>query len=80
MTKDEIVARLQSVFADVFDDDSIVVTESMTADDVDDWDSLAHITLIEAVENEFSMRFKMQEVSGMKNVGKMIAIIAARGK
>ena len=30
--------------------------------------------------NEFRMRFKMREVSGMKNVGEMIDIISERGK
>ena len=48
--------------------------------DIEDWDSIEHINLIGAVENEFRMRFKMREVSGMKNVGEMIDIISERGK
>ena len=80
MTTAEIMPRLTAVFRDVFDDDSIVITAQTTADDIDDWDSIEHITLIGAVEDEFGVKFRMGEVSGMKNVGEMIEIIAQRAK
>lgn len=76
----EIFTRLNRVFQDVFDDDSIRVTPNTTADDIEDWDSLEHITLISAVEREFRMKFKMGEISSMKNVGEMASIIADRAK
>ena len=76
----EIFERLDRVFQDVFDDDTIHVTPKTTADDIEDWDSLEHINLIGAVEQEFKMRFKMKEVSSMKNVGEMMSIIEERGK
>lgn len=76
----ELLERLNNVFRDVFDDDDIVVDENTTADDIEDWDSIEHITLIGAVEDEFGMRFKMGEVSGMQDVGEMISIIKSRGK
>lgn len=78
MTHEEIMAKLNEIFQDVFDDDSLVITDQTTANDIDDWDSLEHINLIEAVEREFDMKFKMQEVSSMKNVGEMAEIIAGR--
>ena len=77
---EEIFERLKVVFRDVFDDDSITVNEETTAEDIEDWDSLNHITLIDAVESEFGMRFTMGEVSGMKNVGEMAQIIKERAK
>ena len=76
---EEIYQRLNEVFRDVFDDDSIEVNEDTTAADIEDWDSLNHITLIDAVESEFGVRFTMGEVSGMKNVGEMAQIIKERG-
>lgn len=76
----EIFERLDRVFQDVFDDDTLHVTPKTTADDIEDWDSLEHITLISAVEREFRMKFKMGEISSMKNVGEMAFIIAARAK
>ncbi|MGN1404516.1 MAG: acyl carrier protein [Ruminococcus sp.] len=78
MTHEEIMAKLNEIFQDVFDDDSLVITDQTTANDIDDWDSLEHINLIEAVEKEFGMKFRMQEVSSMKNVGEMAEIVAAR--
>ncbi len=80
MNNNEIAARLNEVFRDVFGDSSISVNPSTTSDDIEDWDSIEHINLIAAVEDEFGMRFKMREVSGMKNVGEMMNIIAERGK
>ena len=80
MNDHDIITRLNDVFRDVFDDDSLSVNENTTSADIEDWDSIEHINLISAVEDEFSMQFRMREVSGMKNVGEMIAIIKERGK
>ncbi|MBQ8614664.1 MAG: acyl carrier protein [Ruminiclostridium sp.] len=74
----EIYERLNEVFRDFFDDEDIDLDEETTADDIDDWDSLNHITLMAAVEDEFGIRFTMGEVSGMKNVGEMAEIIKDR--
>ncbi len=52
MDQREVFDRLNRVFRDVFDDETIRVTPNTTADDIDDWDSLEHITLISAVERE----------------------------
>ena len=80
MDKETVKSRLTKVFRDVFDDDAIELSDNTTADDIEAWDSLEHITLISAVEKEFKMRFTMKEVSGMKNVGEMMNIIAERAK
>ena len=80
MNENEIIPRLNSVFRDIFGDDSISVSANTTSADIEDWDSLAHINLMDAVENEFGLRFKMREVSSMKNVGDMINLIAERGR
>lgn len=80
MNEKQIYNRLNEVFRDVFDDDDITVNADTTADDIDDWDSIEHINLVGAVEDEFGLRFKMGEVSGMKNVGEMVDIIMKRGK
>ena len=76
----EIFARLNKVFQEVFDDPSIRLTPQTTAEDIEDWDSLEHITLISAVEREFHMKFKMKEISSMKNVGEMAGIIQERAR
>lgn len=78
MTNREIFTRLEAVFRDVFDDEDIRLSPDTTAADIEDWDSIEHINLVGAVEDEFGIRFSMGEVSGMKNVGEMAAIIAKR--
>jgi acyl carrier protein len=75
MTREEVFERLNKVFRDVFDDDDITVTETTTSADIDDWDSLEHINLVAAVEQEFGMKFTMGQVVTMKNVGEMVDII-----
>ena len=75
MERAEIFERLNSVFRDVFDDDTITVTDDTTAADIEGWDSLVHITLISAVEDEFDISFNMKDVVKMKNVGDMADII-----
>ena len=78
MTRNEILERLNNVFIDVFDDENIKINDATTADDIDDWDSLEHINLIVAVEQEFGIKFNMNEVTTMKNVGDMVKIINSR--
>lgn len=80
MDREKITEKLNEVFRDVFDNEDITVTDSTTADDIEEWDSLEHIGLISAVEKTFKMRFTMKEVSGMKNVGEMISILCERAK
>ena len=58
----EIYNRLNEVFREVFDDDSITVNAETTAADIEDWDSLTHIQLIAAVEDEFGVKFSMKQV------------------
>ena len=76
----EIYERLNEIFRDVFDDTTIEVNANTTSSDIEDWDSLEHINLIVAIENEFGMKFNMNEVTTMKNVGEMVEIIKTRMK
>ena len=75
MNRTEILEKLNEVFHDVFDNNDIVVTEQINANDIEEWDSLIHITLISAVEDEFDVSFDMKTVVSMKNVGDMIDAI-----
>lgn len=78
MSKEEVFEKLNEVFRDVFDDDTITVTDTTTADDIEDWDSLEHINLLAAVEQEFGMKFNMGQVVSMKNVGEMADIVISQ--
>lgn len=75
MTREEVFEKINEVFRDVFEDEDIVVSDSTTADDIDDWDSLEHINLVNAIEDEFDIKFDMGQIVTMKNVGEMVDII-----
>ena len=78
MTREEIYTRLNTVFQDVFDDESIRVTDATTDDDIEDWDSFEHINLVVAVEKEFGIKFSMGQTNKLKNVGEMVDIILSK--
>lgn len=78
MTREDIYAQLNEVFRDTFDDDSIELCDETTAEDIDAWDSLMHISLIVNTEQSFGIKFSMGEVSTMKNVGAMVDAIASK--
>ena len=80
MNRDEIFEQLNEVFRDVFDDESITVSDETTADDIEDWDSFEHINLVVAVEEEFGFKIPMGKTVTMKNVGEMVDIILEMGK
>ena len=75
MNRQEIYERLNAVFQDVFGDEGIVVSDGTTAADIEGWDSLRHISLLAAVEDEFDVEFSMGQTVKMKNVGEMVDFI-----
>lgn len=78
MSHDPIYERLTSILRDVFDDDELVASPELTADDVDEWDSLAHVRLVLAVEKAFGVKFSAAEVSRLKNVGEFASLIKSK--
>ena len=77
MNQTEVIARLQEVFDNVFLE-PVEVTPELSADDVEEWDSLIHIALVVAVEKAFDIRFRVGEVEGTKNVGEFANLIISR--
>jgi acyl carrier protein len=78
MTEQEIRSRVNEIFREVFDDESIQIADTMTAKDVEEWDSLNHINLIVAVERDFRIKFTTKEVSRLGNVGEFLALIQSK--
>jgi acyl carrier protein len=76
----EIYERLTSIFHDVFDDEDIVLTADLTADEVAEWDSLRHIQLILAVQKSFKIRFSAADILSLNNVGDLATLIKAKLK
>jgi len=74
----DIVNRLTTIFHAVFENDSIVLSEDLTANDVDNWDSLNHVNLMITIEGEFGIRFTNTEISSLANVGELIRMINSK--
>lgn len=75
MTRDEVKNTVQDIFRDIFDDDELVITDETNAEDIEDWDSIEHISLVVAMEKEFSLKFDIKRVNALENVGGMIDLI-----
>ena len=78
MNRNEILGKLQEVFRDVFDNEEIVVTEDTVAEDIDEWDSLAHIQLAKELEKVFNIKLTAKEIMSWDNVGEMAESILAK--
>ncbi len=78
MDKNEILGQLTLIFRKVFKNDSLMLTEQLSADDVDNWDSLTHMYLITEVERRFAIKFKLKELNKLRNVGNMVDMIQSK--
>lgn len=72
MTQPELEAQLTEIFRTTFQEPALTLSRDMTAADVARWDSLSHVEMINTVEKHFSVRFKLKDVTKMKNVGDLI--------
>ena len=78
MEKTEVLAMLTPVFRAIFGNESLVLSDEMTANDVENWDSLTHMLLITEIENRFSIKLKLKDLNKMRNVGDMIQTIISK--
>ncbi len=80
MTHEEIMEKVRRIFWDVFDDDTLIIEDSTNSSDIEDWDSLEHISLVVSMEKEFDLKFDLKEVNKLANVGEMVDLIASKLK
>ncbi len=78
MTEAELFHRLTKIFVDVLDNEEIVLDRTTTAADIEEWDSLNHISLIVAIERDFNIQLVLEEIEGLRNVGDMIDLISRK--
>jgi acyl carrier protein len=72
VNKDDIKNAVQDIMRDVLDDPSLIINGSMTAADIDNWDSLAHISIITAIEKSLRIRFSLSEIDAFSAVGDLV--------
>ena len=71
----EIMTELKDIFRHLFEDESLMVTRTTTADEVDDWDSISHMILVTTVEKKFGIKFSLVELTTLNMVGDMADLI-----
>jgi acyl carrier protein len=75
LTRADLLAKVRDILAEVIDDDSLQLSETSTAEDVADWDSINHVKLLIGLESDLGFRFETDEVTGLSNVGELINVI-----
>jgi len=78
MDEKSIMPELEQVFRKVFNNESLIISRDMSANDVDGWNSLNHMILVSEVEKAFSIKLKLKDLNKMHNVGDMIDIILSK--
>ena len=72
MSREQIISRLIELMKDAFDEEDIAYSDGLTADDIEEWDSLSNVRFIISVEREFDVRFTVGEIEGFANVGELV--------
>lgn len=75
MTREDIFKELTTIFRDNFDDEDIVLSDDTSSADIDDWDSMEQVNLVVSIQEQFGIKFSIEEVNAMKNVGEMADFI-----
>jgi acyl carrier protein len=78
MDSNALLAELQPIFRDILDQPDLVLTRGSNSQNVEDWDSLAHINLVTSIEKKFKIKFALSELQGLKNVGEMIDLMLVK--
>jgi len=67
--------RIKKVFAAVFGVDIVSISEDSSPDSIANWDSLRHMNLIVALEEEFGIEFDEEEIMDMLNYNLLSSMI-----
>lgn len=78
MTVEEVRIKLTEIIRDILDDETIILSRETAAKDLDGLDSLAYISIIVAVENEFKIKFDFVDIKRLINIGEMIDLVVAK--
>lgn len=78
MDRDKIRLKIQELLRDIVDDETVVLSDDSTAEDVADWDSTNHVRLMVALEQELDIRFETDEIAAPESVGELITLIQSK--
>lgn len=75
MNAEQVLKEFEEIFRDNFDDETLVLTRETCADDIEDWDSLEQINLLTTIGKKYDLKFRIEDVRGLKNVGDMVDLV-----
>jgi len=78
MTREELFGKLQEIFRDIFDDETLEIDDSTNSTDIANWDSLKHINIVYSIEKEIGIKFSFEELATLKNVGAMVNVLLTK--
>jgi acyl carrier protein len=80
MERNDVLKKVNDVFKDILDNDNIILRDETTANDIEEWDSLAHVQLVVAIERSFKIRFTSREIQSWENIAEMLDCICDKIK
>jgi acyl carrier protein len=78
MNREDVTGIVGEIMCDVFDLDALDYSDSLSAEDIEEWDSLSHISFMVSVEKRFGIRFTSAEIADLQTVGELVDKIAAQ--
>ena len=73
-----MIEKIQEIFKDVFDNEELLVEEKTTSEDIEEWDSMAQIDIVVALENEFQIKFTIEEVQKLTSIKSMMSTLSKK--
>lgn len=73
-----IFEKLTMIFRKIFSDDTIILKNELTANDVANWDSLSHMLMIGEVETVFALKFRLKELNKLADVKGLVDLIESK--
>ena len=74
----DLQSKIERVFRDVFDDEQLKLQADTSPETLAAWDSLGHIRLIAALEDELHQSFSLQDIEDMNSVAKILAVLESK--
>lgn len=78
MKRGELLGKMSEIFCDILDEDTLEITEETSQENLEDWDSLTHVTLFAVLEDEFSLHFSVEEMEKGTSVAKLLDYLEAK--
>lgn len=75
MTRKQILKTVENIFREIFDDENLKISESTKSDDIEGWDSLEHINIINSIEKQFKIKFDISEITRLTNIDSFVDLI-----